>query len=244
MSNPDFKPVLLPAFLHRPFTELLRGLDQILAAGGMAGLAWILVGLLAGFWIYVPLHELGHAFACILAGGTVTELQVAPLFGGGLLAAWIPWVVAGGEYAGRLSGFDTGGSDWVYLATDLGPFLLTVPGVWLLRRAARGATAPGLVTALCFGAALCFAWAPFLSLTGDAYEIGSILVTQLPPWSDPAVAAHLRGDDLGLRFQALRELSVAPWGGFGLAALLGLIWAFTTYALASLVARWLGQKPL
>lgn len=227
--------------ISRPWTDLIRGLDRVLAVRGGAGLAWTLAGLLAGFWIYVPLHELGHAFACILAGGTVTELEVAPLYGGAILAHWIPWVTAGGDYAGRLSGFDTGGSDWVYLATDLGPFLLTLPGIWLLRHAARSAH---VTNAFLFGAALSFAMAPFLSLTGDAYEIGSILTTNLPPWSDPILSDLLRGDDLILRHADLRTVNDPPWIGFYLASFLGIVWAYATYWLADFTVRPLGQRPL
>ena len=47
-------------------------------------------------------------------------------------------VVVGGDHAGRLSGFDTGGSDLVYLAADCAPYLLTVlVGVPLLVLAGR-----------------------------------------------------------------------------------------------------------
>jgi hypothetical protein len=182
----------------------------------------------------VPVHELLHAAACVVAGGEVTRLEIAPLYGGGLLARIFPFVVSGGEYAGRLSGFDTRGSDLIYLATDLGPFILTLfPGVWLLRRAGI-AGKPVL-----FGLALPFAFAPFLSLPGDAYEIGSILVTQLPDWD-----ASLRGDDIVKKAQELAALPDAPWGGFILAALVGLAWAVATCAAGGLVARLLGQGPV
>src|SRR6185369_9765239 len=143
------------------------------------------------------------------AGGTVSRLEIDALYGGALLVRVFPWVVAGSEYAGRLSGFDTRGSDTVYLVTDLLPFVLTLPGVWALRRAAR-AGRPAL-----FGAAAPFALAPLLSLTGDAYEIGSILVTRLPPWA--SVAALLRGDDVSKVFARVGAVASPPWGGFALA---------------------------
>ncbi len=226
------------AFFSRPWLDVFRGLDASLEAGGRA-FAAVGLGLAAGYWLYVPLHELLHAFACMATGGTVTRLEVAPTFGGVLLARIFPWVVSGGEYAGRLSGFDTGGSDLVYLATDLGPFLLTLwPGVWLLRWAARRRQAA------LFGASLPFALAPFLSATGDAYEIGSILVTRLPPWTEPATRALLRGDDLLKKVPELAALEPAPWGGLVLATILGLAWAVATCALAGGVARLLGQSAL
>ena len=217
----------------RLFLDALHGLDRCLDRG-VRGLALALLGLAAGWWLYVPVHELLHAAACLAAGGEVTRLEIAPQYGGGLLARVFPFVVSGGEYAGRLSGFDTRGSDLIYLATDFGPFLLTLfPGVWLLRRAGS-AGKPVL-----FGLALPFAFAPVLSVTGDAYEIGSILVTQLPPWGEA-----LRGDDLVKKAQELAALPAPPWGGFVLAALLGLAWAVLTCLAGGAVARALGQGPV
>ena len=222
-----------------PAGDLVRGLDRGLGRDGR-GLLAVGFGLLASWWLYVPLHELLHAAACAAAGGKVTRLEIDGLFGGALLARCFPFVVAGSDYAGRLAGFDPHGSDRVRLATDLGPFLLTLfPGVWALRRAARAGRP------LLFGAALPFALAPFLSLGGDAYEIGAILVTRWPPWASPAALQLLRGDDLGL---ALRRLAAAgphpPWGGAALAAGLGLAWALLTYGAGALVARGLGEPAL
>jgi hypothetical protein len=238
------KALLLPA------TDFWHGLERSLVAGWRA-LAWLSAGLLASWWLYVPVHELLHAAACRLAGGEVTRLQIAPLYGGAWLARLLPFVSAGGDYAGRLSGFDTHGSDLVYLAADLGPFVLTVfPGVWWLRRAARRAHHPRLAPpawrASLFGAALPVALAPFLSLTGDAYEIGSILVTRLPPWSAPAARLLLRGDDLGLRLDAIAARSSPGhlWTGALLATLAGLAWALVTYGAGSALATAAGEPPL
>lgn len=220
--------------LRRPWDDTVGGLERALDRGA-AGLALALVGLAAGWWLYVPVHELLHAAGCAAAGGTVGELQISPLYGGGLLARWLPWITAGGDYAGRLSGFDTGGSDAVYLATVAAPYLLTVfPGVWALRRTARRTVKRG--GALLFGAALPVAFAPFVSLTGDAYEAGSILVTRLPPWLDRAEL--LRGDDLGRVAHAVAAAGggVSSWTGMMLGFALGLIAAFGTYGLGSLLA--------
>jgi hypothetical protein len=221
-----------------PFRDAIRGLDGCLDSGVRA-LALAALGLLAGWWLYVPLHELLHAAACRAAGGQVSRLEIEAVYGGALLARVFPFVVPASDYAGRLSGFDSRGSDLIYLATDLGPFVLSLfPGVWALRRAAA-ARRP-----LLFGASLPFALSPFLSLTGDAYEIGSILVTRLPPWAAPAVRGLLRGDDLGKKISALAGMSGAPWGGVALAVAVGILWAFLTYWLGSAVARALGQPPL
>jgi hypothetical protein len=228
----------LPRFLLAPFEDVVQGLDRCLDRGARS-LLLVGLGLLAGWWIYVPVHELLHAFACQAAGGEVTRLEIDRLYGGGVLARIFPFVVPASDYAGRLSGFDAHGSDWIYLATDLGPFVLALlPGVWALRRAAAAGNA------LLFGASLPFALAPFLSLTGDAYEIGSILVTRLPPWSAPAVRELLRGDDLVKKLGELASVPDAPWGGALLAALLGVVWAFGVYGLGDGVARWLGAPPL
>lgn len=221
-----------------PFTDVLHGLDLCLDRGAR-GLLLAALGLVAGWWVYVPSHELLHAAACEAAGGGVTRLEIDRLYGGALLARAFPFVVPASAYAGRLSGFDTRGSDLVYLATDLGPFLLTLfPGVWALRRAARSRRAA------LFGAALPFALAPFLSLGGDAYEIGSILATRLPPWAAPAMRGLLRGDDLGKKIGELAGVPGAPWGGALLAALLGVTWAFLIYGLGSAAACALGQGPM
>ncbi|MCB1033411.1 MAG: hypothetical protein KDD47_06210 [Acidobacteria bacterium] len=223
-------------FFTAPFTDALFGLDRCMARG-VSSLALVSLGLLLGWWLYVPVHELLHAAGCMLAGGTVTRLEISPIYLGGALASWIPWVEAGGEYAGRLSGFDTRGSDAVYLLTDFAPFLLTLfPGVWLLRCAARAGRP------LAFGLSLPLAFAPFTSITGDAYEIGSILITRLKPWSDPGRREILRGDDL---FQKVSEVSGGSlWLGLVLASMLGLLWAYSTYALGDGLARTLGHPPV
>jgi hypothetical protein len=221
-----------------PFLDAFHGLDRCLERGAR-GLLLAAVGLVAGWWLYVPVHELLHAAACAVAGGAVTRLEIDRLYGGALLARVFPFVVPASDYAGRLSGFDTHGSDGIYLATDLGPFLLTLfPGVWALRRAAAGRRAAW------FGAALPFALAPFLSLGGDAYEIGSILATHLPPWTAPAARSLLRGDDLVKKVGELAGVPGAPWGGALAAVLLGVAWAFLTYGLAGAVARALGEGPV
>ncbi|HUO87500.1 MAG TPA: hypothetical protein VM617_08905 [Thermoanaerobaculia bacterium] len=229
-------------FFSRPFLDLLRGQARVI--GRPVDLVWMLVGLAVGWWLYVPAHELLHVAGCLLAGGEVSRLEVDPLYGGVLLARLFPFVVPGGDYAGRLAGFDTGGSDWVYLATDLAPFVLTVfPGVWLFRLAARR-RATGLVAA----AAPC-ALAPLLSLTGDAYEIGSLVVTEMAPWRAEEYRP-LVADDLLLQATTLaRGGSELPpgglaWAGVVAAGVLGALWAFATYGLASLVAAALSQRPL
>ncbi len=222
--------------LAAPLRDLLDGLDRVLDGRGRRLLA-VFAGLAAGWWVYVPLHELLHAAGCALAGGRVDRLEIDPLYGAALLARVFPFVHPGGEYAGRLSGFDTGGSDLVYLATDLAPFLLALlPGLWAVRLAARRESP------FWFGAALPAAYSPWLSATGDAYEIGSLSVAQLPLWR--AERALLVGDDLVLRARELAAAAAPPWGGYLLAAVVGLVWAAATTAFASALAARLGQQPM
>ncbi len=234
-----FRP-RLAAVLLLAGRDALRGLDRLLAWRGARALALAMLGLLVGWWLYVPLHELLHAGGCVAAGGSVSRLEIQRVYGGALLARHLPFVVAGSEYAGRLSGFDTHGSDLVYLATDLAPFLLTLfPGVWGLRRCAKRGWALG------FGMALPVALAPFVSLGGDAYEIGSILLTRLPPWSGGVLREVLRGDDLmGRAAEVAAVGGWWAWSGLVAATLLGLAWAIATYALGGLVAGLAGAPAL
>ncbi|HEX2162712.1 MAG TPA: hypothetical protein VHM02_02065 [Thermoanaerobaculia bacterium] len=229
-------------FFTRPFLDLLRG--EARALGRPVDLLWVIAGLALGWWLYVPVHELLHAAGCLLAGGEVHRLEIDPLYGGALLARVFPFVAAGGQYAGRLSGFDTGGSDWVYLATDLAPFVLTLfPGVWLLRLAGRRRAA------FLFAAAAPFALAPFLSLGGDAYEIGALVVTEMAPWRGAEHRALVADDLPRLALAVGRGGAPLPdggatWAGLALGAVFGAIWAFAVYALGSLVATAFGQRPL
>ncbi|HEX2465652.1 MAG TPA: hypothetical protein VHR17_13600 [Thermoanaerobaculia bacterium] len=225
-------------FLLRPFNDLLNGLERCLERG-VLGLVAVFAGLIGAWWIYVPIHELLHAFGCELGGGRVWRLEIAPLYGGALLARWLPFVEAGGEYAGRLAGFDTADSVAVHLLTTGLPFLLTVfPGVWLLRWGARSAR--GVV----FGAGLAPATAPFLSVTGDAYEIGSLLTTQLSPWSKEPARTALVGDDLTVVVSGLAGGGGVLCTGLVLATTVGVAWAFLTYAAGAAVARHLGHPML
>lgn len=229
-------PRTLAALVMGPFRELLDGLDSVLVSGPRS-LLLVGAGLLAGWWVYVPAHELLHAFGCWAAGGEVSRLEIDPIYGARWLATVFPFVAPGGEYAGRLSGFDTRGSDWVYWLTDLAPFGLALfPGFWWLRKAARAGWAVG------FGAALPAAFGPLLSLTGDAYEMGSLAVVHSPFWRGHRV---LVGDDLAAKATEIARLE-EPGLMFAVAAaaLLGLLWALAWMLLARGLATHLGEPPL
>lgn len=201
----------------------------------------LLAGLILAVYLYVPAHELLHAAGCLAVGGRVTAIEIAPLFGGRLLARLFPVISAETAYAGRLGGFDVGGSSLRLLATDLAPYLLTVlAGVPLVRRLQRRPAAwlvaPALLLAL----------APFLSLPGDYYEMGSVLVTTVLARFGPDWRA-LRSDDLvrlcasvweapeafGL---ATRAHAVAAAGVISASFALGAALASATYLLGSLLA--------
>jgi hypothetical protein len=208
-------PHLIASPWQTAWSEVLAALSAVLERPGPAWIPTValLASTLAAWWVYVPLHELLHAWGCLAAGGTVEELQIAPLYGGALFERIVPFVTSGGEYAGRLTRFDTGGSDLVYLFTDLAPYLLTVFAAYPLLRAARRRP-----SALAAGAGLVLIAAPLIGLTGDYYEMGSILTSALgnghtagSPW------AALRHDDL---IAVIREFSSRfpePRLGWGLA---------------------------
>lgn len=134
--------------------------------------------LIVTWFIYVPIHELLHVLGCVLAGGEVQQLEIARRYGGAMVARVFPFVVSGGEYAGRLSGFDWKGSDLIYLATDFMPYLLTVLiGVPLIRLATRRRRP------VVFGLGIVLGLAPFYNLPGDYYEMGSIITTRVVTWT-------------------------------------------------------------
>ncbi len=204
-------------------------------------MAVMVVGLVVTWFIYVPIHELLHVLGCVATGGSVSELEVAPQYGGTLLARWFPFVVSGGDYAGRLSGFDTKGSDLIYLATVFMPYLLTVfIGVPILRACTRRRR-PALL-----GAGVVVGLAPMYNLIGDYYEMGSIVTTRaatlLSGSSESVAFVGIRSDDL---FKLVGELCTQPGelalhgaAAIGVAAVLiavsllvGVVLALLTYAL-------------
>lgn len=198
------------------------------------------------WFVYVPVHELLRVLGCVATGGTVTSLQIQPICGGALLAEFLPFVVAGGEYAGQRSGFDTHGSDLVYLATDFTPYLLSVLiGVPALRLCARRSWP------LLFGAAVVLSLTPFYSIPGDYYEMGSILTTRAATWltgpGSSLVYVGFRSDDvvtlIGAVFSNPAEMGLSGPSGtamaVGLIALslvLSVLLAFLTYSFGGTLA--------
>ncbi len=165
-------------FFGQPVYDALASLERLADTKrpGLLMFGMLAIGCITWF-IYVPIHELSHVAGCVLAGGEVHQLELQPRYGGRILARVFPWVVADSDYAGQLTGFDTKGSDLIYHATDFGPFLLTVfLGVPLIKLCTRRARP------ILFPIAIVLGMAPFYNLTGDYYEMGSIMTTRAATW--------------------------------------------------------------
>jgi hypothetical protein len=238
----------LTSFFVRPFVDLSSCVEQLMdGPHGNRGLAIALASLVVTWFVYVPIHELLHVAGCLVTGGSVSELEIQAIYGGALLARFFDFVTVGGEYAGRLSGFDTHGSDLVYLATDFGPYILSVViGVPLMQICAKRRRP------LLFGPAIVLGLAPILNILGDYYEMASVLVTRAARFllSEGALPAFeaLRADDLILligRFvSSPADLGLTSTGEGWLGGLIigvstvgAVILAFATYALGGAFAR-------
>lgn len=217
-------------------------LDRLSQLPGPLHLLWMMVGLLVGWWIYVPVHELLHVAGCVLTGGTVTRLELSPEYGGALLASIFDWVVPHSDYAGQLTGFDTGGSDAVYLACVYAPYLITVyPGFPAWQATLRGTVSPG--RSFAFGALLPLVTAPLMSLTGDFYEFGSILASRVCAWLGAANTTAWRSDDLFLLIGELSPQATATdWLGVCLGTVIGIVFALLTLAAGSRLGHFL-RRP-
>ena len=161
-------------FFRQPIDDVVACLEPIVTIKNPArALVPLFLSLIVTWIVYVPIHELLHALGCVVAGGEVTRLEIRWYYGGSLLAQVFPWVVGESEYAGRLSGFRTFGSDLIYLATDFGPFVLSVIlGVPLLKLCTRR------YRPILFPIAVVVGLAPFYNLPGDYFEMASIITTR------------------------------------------------------------------
>ncbi len=202
------------------------------------------------WFVYIPIHELLHAWGCLVTGGTVSELIIGREYGAEFLQRFFPFVKPEtSKYAGRLTGFVPSG-DLSYFFTVFAPYLLSLfPGVLFVRLAITlrrlWLLAPGLLTGLI----------PLANLTGDYFEMGGIIGTRIIdaiiPGSQIARIPKfldLRSDDL---FRLFGEIAAAPdQYGFtsigqafvpiaviALAAILSIWLAGATYALGRLIAR-------
>jgi hypothetical protein len=194
----------------------------------------ILAACIITWWVYVPVHELFHALGCLLGGGEVSHLNLSPVYGAHFLKKLFPFISAGSDYAGRLTGFNTFNSDTTYLLTVSFPYIITILiGVPLLRSAASG-TSSRMLCCIKFGSSLPLAYSPFISVTGDFYEIGSIVVTRIVSllYSSFHVEAW-RSDDVIKLSQELffseGTFRIEDAAGVFLSLLFGIIFIFVTY---------------
>lgn len=215
-------------------------LDFMARMPGPVSMVWLIAGLLLGWWVYVPIHELLHVFGCVAAGGSVSRLELAPLYGGALLENWLPFVVSGSDYAGQLTGFDTRGSDWIYQACVLMPYVITVfPGFWLWQRALALPGTPGAGRLLAAGALLPLVAAPLISLTGDYYESGSIVVSGVASAMTERDASTWRSDDI---FRLVGEWPGPMTIADALIIFTGLLLSIVLALATMLLGSWLGRR--
>ena len=227
-----------------PFTDLFAGLQRSTDAIGGRALPLLLVACAAGWWLYVPVHELMHAWGAQLGGATVTRLDIDPIYAARFLQRIFPYVQVGSAYAGQLAGFDTHGSDLAYALTVFFPFVLSIAiGVPLLVRVARAA-APGVATTLLFGFVLPVAWAPLLSIGGDFYELGAIAVSRAATIAG-VNGEGWRGDDIVavIEHRFGGAFSWVDAAGVAASLLLGIVLAFVTYAAGRAVAALIARSP-
>ena len=225
----------LLALLRAPVDDAVAVVASFEADARARRLMVLLAAGAAAWWIYVPIHELLHVLGCVAGGGTVTRLEIDPIYGAALLQRLFPFIAVGSEYAGQLTGFDPGG-DASHLLTDFLPFAFTIfVGVPLLRAAARAR--PGVGQAALMGAALPVAWAPFVSLAGDYFEMGTIIVSRVVAAAAPGFdLVRWRSDDL---FKKAGELWASDGGiadavGLSASLLVGALLALLTYAAGGL----------
>ena len=244
----------MPRFFRQPIDDVLACLNRLAdRPSPMLGLLMVLGSVVVTWFIYVPFHEMLHVAGCWVTGGTVHELQIAPEYGGAIFARFIPFVVSGGDYAGRLSGFDTHGHDLIYLATVFGPFVISVfPGVWLMQLCTRRPRP------LLMGPAVVMALAPFTNLIGDYFEMGGIIVTRIATWltGDGSAIAYeaLRSDDVFKTVNMLAskpgELGIGPQSTSGAyvvvacSCMVALLMASATYWLGSVMGRFVTKQPI
>lgn len=227
-----------------PFHDYFEGLKTAMPHARFSRIATILISFIAGWWIYVPIHELFHAFGCLLGGGEVTSLELSSIYGAAVLRKVFPFITIGSEYAGRLAGFETYDNDFIYLLTVFFPYLLTIfIGIPLLRYVGHQVKT-SYQSCIWFGLSLPVAYAPFLSVTGDYYEMASILVTGFASFFIPDFPVdRWRSDDL---VRLMDELVLSNGitktediFGILFSFLLGVIMIFLTYRIGRMCSLYI-----
>ena len=233
-------------FILEPAQDFVAAFVRVLPQNAWLALALLFLGFLVAWWIYVPAHELLHAYGCLAVGGSVERLEIDAIYGAGFLQHIFPFVTVGSEYAGQLTGFDTHGNDLIYLVTVFAPFLLSIfIGVPLLRSLGRDGQA-SLLRSFLFGASIPVALAPFTNVIGDYYEMGSILVSRVARLFDASFPLERwRSDDLILTGNQLlfgETGRFSDWVGVLSGTLVGIVLAFATYRMGRLVADHLYRR--
>jgi hypothetical protein len=237
----------MKSFFQQPFDDVIQCLEMLVTVKrpGLLMIGLLFVGGLTWF-VYVPIHELLHAAGCVVTGGEIWELEIQAHYFGGFLHEIFPWVTTGGDYAGRLTGWDWKGSDFIYLSTDIAPFLLTIfIGVPLIKVCGRRKRP------ILFAVAVVLGLAPFYNIQGDYFEMGSIVTTRIVTEVSGAsslVFPNLRSDDVFRTIEQFftepAELGIRSVRGFiaamvisTVSLVLSLLFAFLTYWLGHLWSR-------
>ena len=238
----------MKSFFRRPFDDVMGCLMLIMSVRTpLKAMGPMMISIVITWFLYVPVHELLHVAGCVITGGEVTRLELSPRYGANLLKEIFPFIVSGSEYAGQLTGFDTKGSDLIYLSTDFLPFALSVLiGVPLIHFCMRKRRP------LLFGIAVVVGLAPFYNMPGDYYEMGSTITTRVATWvtgSAPAIAFEgIRSDDI---FSLMSDLFNDPgekgiegagsiaiaWLLVAVSLVVDVLLAFLTYFAGGLLGR-------
>jgi hypothetical protein len=236
---------MIVRIFRQPIDDVLAALERLVTVRNpFTTMVPAMLSMLIVWFVYVGIHELLHVAGCLAAGGTVSTLEISRRYGGAIYARYFDFVVADSEYAGRLSGFDTLGSDWIYMSTVFGPFILTVLfGVMLVKLCARRRRP------LLFGVAIIVGLAPFYNLQGDYFEMGSIVVTRavtilFGDGGHPPLFVLLRSDDIFKLFATFvrspSELGLTS-AGLIVAGVFVILFSLIVDVLLAFVTYWLGH---
>lgn len=219
----------------------LKTFEQAITDGGFKSLLKVILGLLAFWHLYVPVHELLHVLGCWLVGGEVKTLTLKPQYGGRTLAQWFHFVVPESEYAGRLSGFTTPGA-WGHALVDFFPYSISLFGITLIRYCGRSRSA------FLLGPGFILTFVPFISVPGDYYEAVSLVTTRIAETLNPQLTAGvLVSDDV---FRSIQVLGRGGNLGWTIGALvfvgvvLAIYLAFMTLAIQVWISHWIDRGSL
>ena len=234
---------IISAIMLQPARDYFFALDSCIHGSYLLNSILIFLFLLFSWWIYVPVHELFHALGCFIGGGNVSRLELSPVYGAAVLKKIFPFISVGSAYAGQLKEFDTFGSDSGYLLTVFFPYILTVIiGLPLLKSVSSGPQTSRWLNCIKFGIAVPFAYAPFISVTGDYYEMGSIVISKSVSQVFHGFEPHYwRSDDLITLVRRLffsgHFVKIGDIAGLSAAFMLGITLIYATYWLGILFSK-------